>query len=425
MSLWPDGLSRSVEKLRKFHRFWILFRANIARLNLPGGMTVKAYRILCLSAVLTLLTVTGAAQESLPLSHHVSGNVPVTASPSQRELSAERTAIPSLVKAQLQNAATHNWQLQATLPGTVIHDMSFASPTVGYAAAEAGQVWKTTNGGKTWTSALNLGYPYYFYGVNAVTANNVVISGFYDSSTFYSLIRWSQDGGQTWSDDIVLSDTDWLQRVRFPNTDDGLILDLVGGSSGNTAQYTTDGGAGVSDWTTVVDNPSGGWFGLQFSILPNLHARASGVNFCSSPNGGKKWSCGPPVDSTFDGPVFFLNDTFGWVGGGEISPNVEGWLHTTTNGGKTWSGRTLDGPWPIREILFLNSKVGWATGGNVYTGVGGMYYSGNGGQTWTVDATTNAEMDACSAQKVSSGYQVWCAGYNENLDGLIYSVVVK
>jgi photosystem II stability/assembly factor-like uncharacterized protein len=397
----------------------------MARPNLGGGMAVKLCRILWVSAALAFLTVVAAAQDSQPLAHHVSGTVPVMGSPWQRELSAERPTIPPSTTELPRNPATHNWQLQATLPGTVIHDMSFASPTVGYAAAEAGQVWKTTNGGKTWTSALNLGYPYYFYGVNAVTADDVVISGFYDSSTFYSLIRWSQDGGQTWSDDVILSDTNWLQRVRFPKADDGLILDLIGGSSGNTAQYTTDGGAGVTDWTTVVDNSSGGWFGLEFSILPNLHARASGVNFCSSPNGGKKWSCGPPVDSLFDGPVFFLNDTFGWVGGGEISPNVEGWLHTTTNGGKTWSGRTLDGPWPIREILFLTSKVGWATGGNVYSGVGGMYYSADGGQTWTVDATTNAEMDACAAQKVSSGYQVWCAGYNDDFTGLIYSVVVK
>jgi hypothetical protein len=31
------------------------------------------------------------------------------------------------------------WRLQATLPGTVIKDISFASPTVGYIAAELGK----------------------------------------------------------------------------------------------------------------------------------------------------------------------------------------------------------------------------------------------------------------------------------------------
>jgi photosystem II stability/assembly factor-like uncharacterized protein len=375
-------------------------------------------------AALIIVSVFAAAQDSTPLTNHVSANVPVQAS--RRELSAERPIVPPVTTADpLAAPATHNWQLQATLPGAVIHDLSFASPSVGYAAAELGQVWKTTNGGKTWTEILNLGGPYYFYGVAALTVNDVVISGFYDSSSFEGLIRWSHDGGTTWSSDIVLSTQDWVQRVRFPNSKRGLILDLVGGSSGNTAQFTKDGGAAASDWNTVVDNTDGGWFGLQFSVLANLHARASGINFCTSTNGGPTWSCGPSVDSVFDGPTFFLNDTDGWVGGGEISPNVEGWVHVTTNGGATWSARTLDGPWPIRQLLFLNGKQGWAAGGNVYTGVGGIYFSNNGGQTWTVDVTTNAEMDACDKQPPNPGYRIWCAGYDSSFNGVIYSLDLK
>jgi len=377
-------------------------------------------------AFLIMLPIGATAQNSVTLSHHVSANVPVQASVSTRALSAERPLVLA-GETRLQSPVAHNWKLQATLPGTIIHDLSFASPTTGFAAAEGGQVWKTTNGGKTWSETLNLGYPYYFYGVSALTTSDVVVSGFYDSSTFYSLIRWSHDGGDTWSDDIVLSSTSWVQRVRFPNgnSNDGLIMDLIGGSSGNTAQYTTDGGAAATDWTTVIDNPAGNWFGLQFTLLSNLHARASGINFCKSGNGGAKWMCGPSVDSVFDGPVFFLNDADGWVGGGEITPNVEGWAHMTADGGKTWSARTLDGPWPIRELLFLNPKMGWAAGGNLYTNVGGIYFSRDGGQTWSVDVTTNAEMDACDKQPAQTGYHVWCAGYDGSLNGVIYSLNIK
>lgn len=375
-------------------------------------------------ALLITISAPAVAQDSAPLAQHISANVPVQGS--SRVLSAERPLVaPAAAAAPLAPPAAHNWQLQATLAGAVIHDISFASPSVGYAAAELGRVWKTTNGGATWTEILNLGGPYYFYGVTALTKKDVVISGFYDSSSFEGLIRWSHDGGITWSADQVLSTQDWVQRVRFANANHGLILDLVGGSSGNTAQFTTNGGGVAADWKTVVDNTDGGWFGLQFSLLLNLHARASGINFCTSTNGGAQWNCGAPVDSVFDGPTFFLNDTDGWVGGGEISPNVEGWVHTTTNGGATWSARTLDGPWPIRQILFLNSKNGWAAGGNVYTGVGGIYFSNDGGQTWAVDVTTNAEMDACDKRTVTSGTRIWCAGYDSSFNGVIYSVVVQ
>lgn len=368
-----------------------------------------------------LLPVTCAvAQDWSTSTTHISRTVPVgTAS---KVLSAMRPTVSSDLSAAPRpnstNAPVHNWQLLATLPGTVIHDLIFVSPAVGYAAAEVGQVWKTTNGGKSWNEVLNLGFPYYFYGVQA-HGNDVVVSGFIDSSTQQEgIVRWSHDGGKTWGSDIVLSTTEWLQGVRYANLNDGLILDLSGG----TAQYTTDGGATASDWTTVIDNPDGAWFGLQFSFLSNLHARASGINFCTSLNGGATWTCGPSVDSVFDGPVLFQGDSLGWVGGGEIAPNVEGWVHITTDGGKSWSGRTLDRPWPIRQLVFINSKTGWATGGNLYSGVGGMYFTTDGGNTWAVDVSTGAEMDACSVRPLKTGHAVWCAGYNSSLTGVIYGL---
>jgi photosystem II stability/assembly factor-like uncharacterized protein len=165
----------------------------------------------------------------------------------------------------------HAWQLQQTLPGAVVHDIAFPSASVGYAAAELGQLWKTT-----------------------------------------------------------------------------------------------DGGAAAADWTSLVVDPNGGWFGNQFSLLASGHARTSGITYCGSSNGGVSWTCGPSVDPVFDGPTFFFDYDHGWVGGGEISPNVDGWMHRTTDHGATWSDRTLESPWPIREILFVTPDVGWAAGGNIY-----------------------------------------------------------
>jgi photosystem II stability/assembly factor-like uncharacterized protein len=327
------------------------------------------------------------------------------------------------------SANPNPWKLQATSPGAVVHDISFPTSSTGYAAAELGQVWKTTDGGAHWSQIMNLGFPYYWFGVTAITIDQVVISGFNDQN-FEGIIRWSQDGGQTWSNDIVLTTSGWSYRVRFAHNfaanQNGLVMDGLNLNAANAAHYTTNGGGIAADWTSVVPDPGGGWFGNQFSLLPNLHARASGITYCASANGGANWSCSASIDSIFDGPTFFANDHDGWVGGGEISPNVEGWVHVSTDGGHTWSGRTLDGPWPIRELRFITPQTGWAAGGNIYSNVGGIYFSADGGQTWSLDVDTNGnEMDACDSQKVGNNFQVWCAGYNSSFNGVVYTLRYK
>jgi photosystem II stability/assembly factor-like uncharacterized protein len=383
-------------------------------------ISVRVATVFLLSAC---AATSATAQDSAIIVPHVSQTVPV--STGARALSAERPITAPDPQAQPRSDSSvlpaNSWQLLATLPGAIIHDLVFVSAKVGYAAAEGGQVWKTTDGGKTWHMVLNLGYPYYFYGV-AASGKVIAVTGFIDSATDQSgVLRRSEDGGTTWSSDVILTSNAWLQRIRFANANDGLILDLGDGS----AQYTTDGGATSSEWTPVVANPDDGWFGPQFSLLPNLHARASGINFCTSPNSGARWTCGPSVDSVFDGAVFFQGDSLGWVGGGEISPNVEGWVHLTTNGGKTWSARTLDGPWPIRQLIFVTSKIGWAAGGNIYSDVGGIYFTSDGGQTWSLDVNTGSEMDACDERALKVGHQVWCAGYDASFNGVIYSAVTQ
>jgi hypothetical protein len=110
-------------------------------------------------------------------------------------------------------------------------------------------------------------------------------------------------------------------------------------------------------------------------------------------------------------------------GRGTILPTVEGWVHRTADGGETWSGRTLQAPWPIREIRFVTSNLGWAAGGNIYSGGGGLYFSKDGGQTWSLDLDAGAELVACDGRWHNpQRFQVWCAGYDGSLNGRIYTL---
>src|ERR1700690_1048542 len=298
--------------------------SSTASVSSPRRPSMKILRMPVFIFLLTVCVSLPAAAQNSPNFrdnvHHISGRVPVQGV--STELSADRPYVAPSAKPQVctrECGQGNTWTLQATIPGAVIHDISFSSAMTGYAVAGGGQIWKTTNGGQNWTSALNLGYPYYFYGVDAINAKNIVASGFYDSSSFYGFLRWSHEGGKTWGSGIVLTDTGWVQRVRFMKKS-GLIMDLINGAE-NTAQYTIDGGAAAADWSTVVDDTDGGWFGLEFSMLKNSHARASGVDFCSSTSAGAAWSCSPSVDSVFDGEVFFLNnDKDGWVAAARFRP---------------------------------------------------------------------------------------------------------
>ena len=352
---------------------------------------------------------------------HVASCGPVTGS--RRELATERVAVSGHPAPPVSVGRPGNrWTLEATLPNVVIKDIAFPTEDVGYLVAELGQVWKTADGGRSWTQIMDLRFPYYWEGVVAFNANDVVVSGFNDMTTA-GVLCWTHDGGETWEPMISLGPGP-AYRVRFANARDGLVMQSASHVDPNIAHYTTDGGLSGPDWTQTIPDPDGAWFGNQFSLLDNLHARTSGITFCSSLNGGVTWACnGRSIDAIFDGPVFFYDDNTGWVGGGEIMPNVQGWVHRTTNGGETWSDRTLNAPWPIREMRFISPQTGWAAGGDVYSGVGGIFYTADGGRTWSLDLDSRGhEMDACDSRSVPGGYRIWCAGYDSSLTGVIYSL---
>jgi BNR/Asp-box repeat protein len=365
-------------------------------------------------------TATRGSETARGLVRYISSRSPVLGP--GRELGVVRPAQPSVpVPVAKVSPGAPAWHLLATIPGAVVRDISFATPRIGYAVAELGQVWKTTDGGRTWTSVLNLGFPYYWYGVDALSTDQVVISGF-DNAAFTALARWTDDGGATWSADILLADQGWANRVRFAGTQNGLVVDLVNLDAANKVQLTSTGGQAEGDWTSSIPDPDGGWFGADFTLLPDLTAYISGITECRSASGGANWTCEPPVDPVFDGAVEYVDHQHGWVGGGSISPQVEGWVYRTTDGGATWSERTLHSPWPVRDIEFLTSRIGWAAGGDLFSGVGGMYLTKDGGQTWSLDADTGAEMLSCTSLRRGNRVRVWCAGSTGSFQGVVYGL---
>ncbi len=321
-----------------------------------------------------------------------------------------------------ENVEQSGWVLQQTVSG-VVKAISFVDPNVGYMAAELGVVYKTTNGGAAWQNVLNLGFPYYWYGVHTFTPQKVLIAGF-NNTTGDGIMRWTYDGGTTWSDDIIIAPApfNWLMGLDYADSLHGLA---VGGVLSSGSVFVTDnGGTDSTDWTKVVADPTQGWFAGNFTMRPDGNYYITGISFCNSTDFGLSWTRSNSIDNTFDGGVSFPDDLHGWTGGGSISPTVEGWAHRTTDGGVTWSGRILSTPYPIRVVYFFDAQMGIAQGGEVNSAVGGIWETTDGGENWTEAMTTGAEMGSIDWQRVSDdSIDVWSVGYTSS--GGFHSDVYK
>ena len=93
-----------------------------------------------------------------------------------------------------------NWVLKFTAGNKVFKDISFVNTQVGYIVTELGAVYKSTNGGDNWVSVMNLGFPYYWYGVHALSVDTVVIAGFNNQGQITTgVVRWSFNGRPSFS----------------------------------------------------------------------------------------------------------------------------------------------------------------------------------------------------------------------------------
>jgi photosystem II stability/assembly factor-like uncharacterized protein len=307
------------------------------------------------------------------------------------------------------------WVLQATLP-KVLMGVSFCDPQNGFIATELGGVYRTTNGGVNWVSVMNLGFPYYWYGVHCFTPQRVMIVGF-QNQTGAGIIRWSDNGGATWTADIVLDPANWLLNVRFADADHGIAYGYSG-----YVYVTTNGGRTAADWTKILADPTQGWFAGNISFRPDLHVAVTGISLCRSTNGGLTWSRRASADAVFDNGVSFPDDPHGWTGGGQISDPIQGWVNRSTDGGNTWTGRLLHANWPIRVVQFFDDRFGFAVGGTRFGNAGGgIWLTTDAGNNWSLDADTGAEMSAVDSRDIGADSpDVWCVGFLPSFNGVVY-----
>jgi photosystem II stability/assembly factor-like uncharacterized protein len=279
------------------------------------------------------------------------------------------------------------------------------SGNIGLASGASSTLLRSTNGGDSWTPITGFPASLTFYSVRFGSDNVAYLSG---SNGYYFK---STDGGATWTDISYHFTTTRLRDVSFANNDTGYIVGttfiakttdggyswvqqtspftgdinevvaattelVIGGCDAGNIVRTTNGGA---NWTQVATGITGSNTDiLAIDFMPNGYGIVVGYNGGSgiSVDGGLTWKAGGSIASTSVWDMHMVDENYAWC------VDASGRIFRTVDGGAVWELQ-FDAPEALYGVSFMNRSVGIAGGSG-----GAVYYTTDGGTTWTPAETT-------------------------------------
>ncbi|WDF48355.1 photosystem II stability/assembly factor-like protein [Chryseobacterium sp. KACC 21268] len=307
-----------------------------------------------------------------------------------------------LIIADLASAQTYNWKSLSSPPSTTgrYDDVFFLNENIGWAARGGnGTVFKTTNGGVSWTEQIvssttgqyfrnieflneNIGFVgtlnNNFYKtvnggttwtkVNNISPNPPAICGLdaVGTSTVYGCGAWfspayvikSTDSGSTWKFIDMSAYATALVEIMFIDENVGFVSG--GDDQGAVILKTIDGG---ESWTQIYRTNEPGdyvWkmqiFEDQKKMFCSIESETQG-KLLKTLDGGINWQTKNFPDPYVQA-VGFVSETHGWMGG-----HNSGFIETF-DGGTTWVNNNLGGS--LNRIFFVNNNVAFASGNHIY-----------------------------------------------------------
>lgn len=222
-----------------------------------------------------------------------------------------------------------------------IRSIHFTSKNTGFISTDYGEIYKTTNGGTTWTQ------------VYVGNGGFLISICFPDENTGYILSTYgvvlkTDNAGISWSEKYIGSAFYHPLSIFFTEKDIGFVV----GNNGVISK-TTDGGvswvnqtSGTTMTLTSVffnNNSIGYTVGVSGTILKTV-------------DGGANWI--QQYSGTLQNlsSVFFINPTIGYVVGDS------GTILKTVNGGSTWNFQASPTKQSLHCVYFPTEEIGYAVG---------------------------------------------------------------
>ena len=315
-----------------------------------------------------------------------------------------------------------NWELQNCYSENSFTDIFFLDAENGWASAFS-SVFMTSNGGETWESSTDL----------SLIGLNINEVSFIDNNTGWicgntgggdepeiGSIYKTTDGGNTWETQLQLNEftpkpiyclsyksesggvaageigellkttgieNDWVQvssSFTFCDLFDVFFIDnLNGWACGGFSNpgimpmpliyNTNDGGLTWSEQNAPYDGP--GYY-TKILFTDTQHGWATGLNLTlfrikliTTVDGGETWE---EQLNSYDAlrNFFFINNSVGWNVG------EEGVIQKTEDGGWNWVDQQSGTDRNLFSVMFINEEIGWIAGDSI------ILKTENGGNTW-------------------------------------------
>ncbi|MEM5540587.1 YCF48-related protein [Olleya sp. AS48] len=238
-------------------------------------------------------------------------------------------------------------------------NIEFLNEDVGFLGTLNGLFYKTTDGGITWTTITNITpNPVAICGLDAVGTSTIYGCGAYFGPAF---IIKSSDNGNNWTSIDMSAYADALVEIYFET-------ETIGYASGKSATggiilKTIDGG---TSWTEIYNSNIIGDYVWKIQVLENntniifgaVESTATTLGqFIKSVDGGLTWfSTNAP--ETHLQAVGFTSETLGWIGGHTTG------FYETTDGGLTWTNLNIGNN--LNRIFVTSSGQAYASGTTIY-----------------------------------------------------------